>query len=236
MNKHLCPRCGGSTFHTVAHVTQTWEVDEFGNYIATVTDCDETTHGPDNGNIWTCAVCNTDAIIVPYGATPFTVPEKWAKKAPEDVVMDLTFQDADGVPHHISDSVRSVYSDWMGNAENCPENEVILDMLTLRDKAGKEIAVQPYMSFDGIMEAVAIAWPNMAREYISPREYKLLHELYALLAKLQANLRGAPNHEVEYMRRELAVRGLDPDKEPVFLRQYCPGNHSTSIPEYQEVL
>ena len=34
-----CPKCGNTTFITTAHVTQTWLVDEDGDFIETKSDC-----------------------------------------------------------------------------------------------------------------------------------------------------------------------------------------------------
>lgn len=62
--KHICPNCGGKEFLTTAHVTQTWKVDEDGDFIEAVSDCDEVTHGPDDGNIWTCVKCGAEGVIV----------------------------------------------------------------------------------------------------------------------------------------------------------------------------
>lgn len=39
-----CPKCGNTTFITTAHVTQTWLVDEDGDFIEAKSDCDEVTH------------------------------------------------------------------------------------------------------------------------------------------------------------------------------------------------
>lgn len=64
-SKHICPQCGGTEFTTVAHVTQTWKVDAYGNFIETVTECDEVTHDPDDGNAWFCAECGSEAFITP---------------------------------------------------------------------------------------------------------------------------------------------------------------------------
>lgn len=49
-------------FHTTAHVTQLWEVDEKGSFIA----CDQTLqtdHGPDPANVWTCMTCGEEATV-----------------------------------------------------------------------------------------------------------------------------------------------------------------------------
>lgn len=51
---HKCPLCGNTSFHVTAHVTQTWEVDEEGNFVEEVTSCDEITHKPDDDDIWKC--------------------------------------------------------------------------------------------------------------------------------------------------------------------------------------
>jgi len=60
---HVCPNdCAGS-FLTSAHVVQTWKVDAEGNFVEKVST-DETTHGPDNDNIWTCSICGEEALIV----------------------------------------------------------------------------------------------------------------------------------------------------------------------------
>ncbi len=45
---HRCPKCGGTTFLVTAHVTQTWKVDEEGDFISEVSSCDEITHKPDD--------------------------------------------------------------------------------------------------------------------------------------------------------------------------------------------
>jgi len=49
-------------FHTTAHVVQTWEVNEHGDFQSELST-DETTHGPNVDNIWTCAVCNAEAKV-----------------------------------------------------------------------------------------------------------------------------------------------------------------------------
>lgn len=60
MAKH-CPKCGNTVFHVTAHVTQTWEVDEDGDFIRSISNCDDVTHRPDDQDIWTCAKCGHDA-------------------------------------------------------------------------------------------------------------------------------------------------------------------------------
>ena len=63
-SKHICPVCGGTEFITIAHITQTWVVDQEGNFLSAVSDCDEVTHEPDDGNIWTCTQCGAEGVIV----------------------------------------------------------------------------------------------------------------------------------------------------------------------------
>lgn len=62
-SKHICPKCGGKEFITVAHVAQDWKVDEFGNFIKEM-ETTETVAGPDDDNIWTCANCGAEGVIV----------------------------------------------------------------------------------------------------------------------------------------------------------------------------
>ena len=52
-----CPKCGNTTFITTAHVTQTWLVDEDGDFIEAKSDCDEVTHAPDAEDLFTCSKC-----------------------------------------------------------------------------------------------------------------------------------------------------------------------------------
>lgn len=63
-SKHICPECGNKTFYTVAHVMQEWVVDENGNFVEVADECMEVTHGPDDGNFWSCTECGAYAIIV----------------------------------------------------------------------------------------------------------------------------------------------------------------------------
>lgn len=52
-----CPKCGGKTFGATAHVTQDWELDEFGTFQKSLNDCVEVTHAPDQNDIWDCRKC-----------------------------------------------------------------------------------------------------------------------------------------------------------------------------------
>lgn len=61
-SRHICPKCGGKRFITVAHVAEDWVVDEYGNWIETK-ECTETVAPPDDGNTWQCERCGTEAVI-----------------------------------------------------------------------------------------------------------------------------------------------------------------------------
>lgn len=55
--KAICPNNENhKEFHTVAHVVQTWRVDEAGNFIDEIST-DEVVASPDTGNRWHCAEC-----------------------------------------------------------------------------------------------------------------------------------------------------------------------------------
>lgn len=58
--RYRCPRCGHQKFGATAHVTQGWLLDEFGNFDECVTESVETTHAPDEGDIWKCDRCGYD--------------------------------------------------------------------------------------------------------------------------------------------------------------------------------
>lgn len=103
-SKHICPQCGNNTFITTAHVVQDWKVDENGNFIECI-ETTETTHPPDDGNIWTCAKCGAEAVI----------PKK--EKTPGK---NITIESCENVPHYVntemtyltrsSENYKSVYS------------------------------------------------------------------------------------------------------------------------------
>jgi|GEM_PF-1085514 len=57
----VCPNACGDEFITTAHVMQDWKVDGTGNFIETANNCLEVTHAPSDGNLWTCAVCGSEA-------------------------------------------------------------------------------------------------------------------------------------------------------------------------------
>lgn len=72
-----CPKCGGTKFLVTAHVTQDWYVDENGEFLETVKECDQVAHYPDDEDIWICAQCDHDG-----PGTEFNVPEEPEKAAP----------------------------------------------------------------------------------------------------------------------------------------------------------
>jgi len=49
-------------FITTAHVMEEWLVNENGDWLET-TQSLQTSHGPDPGNIWTCAECGAQAAV-----------------------------------------------------------------------------------------------------------------------------------------------------------------------------
>lgn len=63
--KARCPRSPEhKRFVTVAHIAQDWIVDENGDFIEEVTGgCEETVHGPNPDNTWTCVACGAAAIV-----------------------------------------------------------------------------------------------------------------------------------------------------------------------------
>ena len=47
-----CPKCGHGEFYVTVHVTQAWIVDGDEQHLKTVVDFIETTHFPDNEDLW----------------------------------------------------------------------------------------------------------------------------------------------------------------------------------------
>lgn len=64
--KAICPKDSTHVeFNAGAHVTETWLIDEYGNFIRTQNTGDEvTTHEPDSDDLWTCAECGAEAEFV----------------------------------------------------------------------------------------------------------------------------------------------------------------------------
>lgn len=56
-----CPKCGCETFYATAHVTQDWLMDKHGNWIKTVSDCEEVKFFPDDMDLWECMDCGYTA-------------------------------------------------------------------------------------------------------------------------------------------------------------------------------
>lgn len=54
---YRCPKCGAESFCATAHVTQDWELDAYGDFVECVNECVETTHHPDESDIWDCRIC-----------------------------------------------------------------------------------------------------------------------------------------------------------------------------------
>ncbi len=52
-----CPKCGGVRFSATAHVAQDWTLDMYGTFMGSKNDCLETTHYPDDEDIWDCDKC-----------------------------------------------------------------------------------------------------------------------------------------------------------------------------------
>lgn len=64
-SKHVCPNNPDhQEFLTVVTVGQEWKVDPYGDFIELTDDCTQIAAGPDDGNIWECAICGADAEIV----------------------------------------------------------------------------------------------------------------------------------------------------------------------------
>jgi hypothetical protein len=63
MLKAICSKMPShKTFIVSAHVVETWEVDEHGNFLKRI-DCTDVTHRPDSNDIWECATCGAEAMV-----------------------------------------------------------------------------------------------------------------------------------------------------------------------------
>ena len=63
MKIKVCPKDPNhNEFLTTASVNQTWKIDGEGNFLEEVST-DDTIHGPDIYNEWTCSDCGSQAII-----------------------------------------------------------------------------------------------------------------------------------------------------------------------------
>lgn len=70
MSKLVCPKCGNNRFAVVATVTETWEVDEHGDFVNRISlDGDEAVVSRPNIESrdfdFTCRECDTFAVVVP---------------------------------------------------------------------------------------------------------------------------------------------------------------------------
>jgi hypothetical protein len=57
MRQHYIQTVGFPRLH---FVTQTWLVDEDGDFIEAKSDCDEVTHAPDAEDLFTCSKCGAE--------------------------------------------------------------------------------------------------------------------------------------------------------------------------------
>ena len=55
--QYKCPKCGGNQFAATAHVTQDWLLNEYGHFVECTDNCVETTHYPNEDDIWDCKKC-----------------------------------------------------------------------------------------------------------------------------------------------------------------------------------
>lgn len=63
IKKVMCPNGCSGHFSTTGHVMQSWEVDQFGNFIAVLEDCIQVTADVDFENLWTCSVCGESGAV-----------------------------------------------------------------------------------------------------------------------------------------------------------------------------
>ncbi|APF21662.1 hypothetical protein ONV75_18640 [Clostridium sp. LQ25] len=62
--KAICPNnCAKNEFHTVAHISQYWKVDNHGEFIEVLDNCLEIIHKPNTSDIWICSQCGAEAIV-----------------------------------------------------------------------------------------------------------------------------------------------------------------------------
>ena len=225
--KHICPRCGGTTFETVAHVAQSWKVDEYGTFLSALSECDEVTHAPDNDNTWTCSVCGSEGRLFSEGYSVLHIPEKFAKLEPTLVEIGFDFLSKEGKPMYAkSMPVQALYRDWIGDTKYCPPNDVMVTSVTLRNLEDstfetfitRDALTSSAIMFSMLMGILGKTWPGMARGFITRDQYPDYHNIYLELANLQAQLEngGAEylENQKDSIRYQLMCHGLDPDFEP----------------------
>lgn len=74
-SRHVCLKCGGTEFYTVAHIVQEWRVDADGDFIAVGSECLEVTADPDDGNIWECGTCGMEGELANTAFTSSAVSQ-----------------------------------------------------------------------------------------------------------------------------------------------------------------
>jgi len=61
--RFVCPNRCGDEFYTSAHVVEEWKVNGLGVWIETSSTL-ETTHDPEDDNVWSCAKCGEQAFML----------------------------------------------------------------------------------------------------------------------------------------------------------------------------
>ena len=59
---YRCPKCGGNQFAATANVTQDWKLDQFGVFSCCLQQFIETTHYPDEEDVWDCVSCGNSML------------------------------------------------------------------------------------------------------------------------------------------------------------------------------
>ena len=67
MSTLKCPTCSSKKFYVTAHVSETWQVNEHGDFEDTIKDNDQQVlHEPSVGSdSFTCAKCGSHAVVCP---------------------------------------------------------------------------------------------------------------------------------------------------------------------------
>lgn len=173
--KHICPRCGGTTFETVAHITQTWKVDEYGNFLLGLSECDEVIHWPNNDNTWTCSVCGTDGLLYSKDYVPLTIPERFVKLDPTLVEIGFAYiNETKNLVEVKNIPVHTLYMDWARKSEECPPNDVMVISVTLKDVSDnfsetvltRDPVTGNAIMFEMLVSILAVTWPQMSHDSI----------------------------------------------------------------------
>lgn len=59
---YRCPKCGENQFAATANVTQDWKLDQFGVFSCCLQQFIETTHYPDEEDVWDCVSCGNSML------------------------------------------------------------------------------------------------------------------------------------------------------------------------------